>query len=164
MQKSIGIALAVLLLAAATRAQSGKTLTRDDRAEIHELYARYAQAADRSDAATYGGVFTEDGIFVIDDPTGALGGPGGVQIITGRNAIAAIMRGPQRERPKVTHFYSNVLVDPAPEGARGSVYVVLIDLQKTPAITGGGYCDDALVRTAEGWRFKKRVCHVEPRK
>ena len=140
------------LLAVAAPVQAEETLTRNDYTEIHELYARYAQAIDRGDADAYAGVFTEDGVFTI----------GTDFVRKGKEEIAAIVSGPRRERPKITHFYSNIMVDPSPEGAKGSVYVILIDLQKTPAITGGGYCDDILVRTKEGWRFKNRACHLEP--
>jgi hypothetical protein len=152
-----------LLWLAAAHSAAGQSLSKNDHTEIHELYARYAQAADASNAEAYGGVFTPDGVFVIEDPTGALGGPGGTQTFNGRTAIAALMRGPRRERPKVTHVYSNIVVDPAPEGAKGMVYVILIDLQRNPSITGGGVCDDRLARTKDGWRFTKRICHVEPR-
>ena len=43
-----------------------------------------------------------------------------------------------------------------PERATRSAYVILVDLAQTPAITGGGVYEDVIVRTPEGWRFKKR--------
>ena len=159
MWKVVGLGIAALLVTVSAQGQSAKALSKNDHTEIHELYARYAQSIDRSDAAGYGGVFTEDGVFIIDDPTHAVSGNA---TFTGRKAIAALVRNPPRDHPKVTHFYSNILVEPTPDGAKGSDYVIMIDLQKNPAITGGGVCEDDLVRTSEGWRFKKRVCSVEP--
>ena len=34
--------------------------------------------------------------------------------------------------------------------------------QKNPAITGGGVCEDILVKTSAGWRFKQRTYFGEP--
>ena len=141
----------VLLMAVTTRAQS-TTLSRNDHTEIHELFARYAHAMDSSNQDALLGVFTEDGVFTID----------GVRTWNGRTEIASILAAPPRERPKVTHFFSNILVEPTADGAKASHYVILIDLQKNSAVTGGGYCDHTLVRTEEGWRMKTRVCYVEP--
>jgi hypothetical protein len=66
-----------------------------------------------------------------------------------------------KERPKIFHISTNVLIEPASEGAKGSSYVTLIDLQKTPAVTGGGTYEDVIVKTKEGWRFKKRSYFAE---
>ena len=154
MRNVVAVGLGVLLVSAAAHAQSGKALSQDDRAEIHALYARYAQAIDGGDGAAYAGVFTDDGVLVSagDRPEGER-----------TMKIADIAKGAKlRERPKITHFYSNVVVDPAPEGARGRVYLLLMDLQKNPAITSGSVCDDSIVKTPAGWRFKRRVCYREP--
>lgn len=154
MRTAIAIGVAVLLAGAAAQAQSGKALSKEDRAEIQELYARYAHAIDSGNGQAYMGVFTEDGVLqsvVADRPDGGF-----------TMKISDIAKGAKlRERPKITHFYSNIIVDPAPEGARGQVYVLLMDLQKNPAITSGSVCDDSIVKTKGGWKFKKRVCYRE---
>jgi uncharacterized protein (TIGR02246 family) len=144
--------LAALLLAAsgAIEAQSAGTLTKNDYTEIHELYARYAQAYDSANKEGYSGVFTPDGVFVV-----------GPRTMTGAKEIQAMITAAPRERPKITHVNTNIVIDPTPEGAKGSVYVILMDLQKNPAITGGGVYEDTLVRTKDGWRFKKRVFYPE---
>lgn len=154
MRNVIAAGAGILLVGAVAHAQSGTTVSRDDRADIHELYARYAHAIDSGDGAGYLGVFTEDGVFVMagDHPDG------------GRTLTAAqIAKGARRrERPKITHYYSNIVIDPTPEGARGQVYLLLLDLQKNGTISSGSYCDDTLVKTKDGWRFQRRVCYREP--
>jgi len=46
----------------------------------------------------------------------------------------------------------------APDGASGQVYLVLVDFATKPAtiVTSASYSDQ-LVKTAQGWRFKKRA-------
>src|SRR5881628_817086 len=114
------IGVAVLLLTAAAQAETKKTLSKNDRTEIQELYARYAHAMDGSDKEVLADLFAEDGVFTID----------GGRTWNGRQEIASIISRPRRERPKITHFFSNILAQPTPDGARVSHYVILIDLQK----------------------------------
>jgi len=128
-------------------------LSSQDYNEIQSLYARYAHAFDKTDPEAYGNVFTPDGEFVI-----------GNRVLKGRKEIASLTTafGPIKNRPKIFHVNSNVLLEPSAEGAKGSAYVVLMDLSKNPAITGGGVYEDSIVKTADGWRFKKRVFFAEP--
>ena len=69
------------------------------------------------------------------------------QTLDGREAIAGLPggRGDVRERPKIFHLTTNVIIEPAPAGVTGSAYVILIDLA----------AEDVIVKTSEGWRFKK---------
>jgi hypothetical protein len=49
------------------------------------------------------------------------------------------------------------------EGARGKVYLVLVDVAlKPPAVSLAARYDDILVKTAGEWRFKKRQTSSEP--
>jgi hypothetical protein len=157
MRKSI----ASLILAAAgglilgiagMKAAQPKQLSSQDYNEIHSLYARYAHAFDKTDAEAYGNVFTADGEFVI-----------GERVLKGRKEIASLTSafGPIKARPKIFHFNSNIVIEPSAEGAKGSAYIILLDLSKNPAITGGGVYEDAIAKTADGWRFKKRVFFPE---
>ncbi len=56
------------------------------------------------------------------------------------------------------HIYTNLRITPAPEGARGFVYFNGLDVStKPPTNTVSGIYEDTLVKTPDGWRFKKRV-------
>jgi uncharacterized protein (TIGR02246 family) len=142
-----------LILGIAVMTAASPKLSSQDYNEIHSLYARYAHAFDKTDPEMYGNVFTADGEFVI-----------GERVLKGRKEIASLTTafGPVKNRPKIFHVNSNVLIEPSPDGAKGSTYVVLMDLSKNPAITGGGVYEDSIVKTADGWRFKKRVYFAEP--
>jgi uncharacterized protein (TIGR02246 family) len=128
------------------------TLSANDYAEIHGLYARYVWAFDSNDGDMFASVFTDDGEFVV-----------GTRVTKGRKDLAAMAsRGPKKDHPKIFHITTNVLITPSTEGAIGHAYVVLVDLAKNPAISGGGVYDDVIVKTAEGWKFKKRSYFAEP--
>ena len=148
-----GLILGIAAMTAAAPMTASPKLSSQDYNEIHSLYARYAHAFDKTDPEMYGNVFAVDGEFVI-----------GERVLKGRKDIASLTAafGPIKTRPKVFHVNSNVLIEPSPEGAKGSAYILLMDLSKNPAITGGGVYEDVIVKTAEGWRFKKRVYFAEP--
>lgn len=56
------------------------------------------------------------------------------------------------------HVYTNLRITPTPEGARGFVYFTQLDVSTLPPTTSvTGIYEDTLVKTADGWRFKKRV-------
>lgn len=154
-RRLIPFTLAALLLAGivAQAADQKATLSAADYTEIQMLYAKYNYAYDSSNTEMYGSVFTTDGTFTI----------GADRTLKGRKEIGdlAAGRGPLKPRPKIFHISTNVLIEPSAEGAKGSSYVTLIDLQKNPAITGGGSYEDVIVRTKEGWRFKQRAYYAE---
>ena len=56
------------------------------------------------------------------------------------------------------HVYTNLRITPMPDGARGFVYFNQLDVSTLPPTTTvTGIYEDTLVKTADGWRFKKRV-------
>ena len=154
-KRMILVIASVLFGAGATAgyAQHAAELSGTDYAEINRLYSMYAHAYDSADPELYASLFTSDGEFVI---------PG--QTLKGHDALAGLAggRGAVKERAKLFHITTNVVINSAPEGATGSAYVMLIDLARTPVISGGGVYEDVIVRTPDGWRFKKRSYFPEP--
>lgn len=144
----MGVIVGIAGMTAATPKLSGQ-----DYGEIQALYAKYAHGFDSSNPEMYASVFTPDGEFVI-----------GQRVLKGRKEIGelAASRGPVKNRAKIFHVNSNLLIEPSLDGAKGSAYVVLMDLAKNPAITGGGVYEDTIVRTSQGWLFRKRAYFAEP--
>jgi actinorhodin biosynthesis protein ActVIA len=132
---------------AATKAPG---LTAADYVEIQQLVARYGYAVDThaDNGYAYADLFAPDGVF---------GGK-----TSGREQLAALARSTQAQRggPSYTrHFVTNVIIHPTPEGARGSQYLVAIDVAedgKPSTVVHGGRYDDVYVKTPQGWRFKTR--------
>jgi SnoaL-like domain len=119
-------------------------LTAQDLVDIQQLYAKYNWTLDAGDAEGYASTFTPDGVFNNN---------------VGHDAIvkfAETFHGGMGAR--VRHWNTNLIIVPTPEGAHGQVYLVLVDFSTKPATiaTSASYSDD-LVKTAQGWRFKKRA-------
>ena len=153
--KALGTALLVIAaLAPLAYAQSkGRhaSLGADDYAEIQRLYARYAWALDSraGNGAAYASVYTPDGEFVY-----------GTTKTVGRDKLAVQFGSSRNPSAKVSphHFVTNLMISPTEGGARGSAYVLVVtagEAGKAPSIAGGTY-SDLLVKTGEGWRFKRR--------
>jgi len=168
------VAVSVLLAATSAAAQQPATtrpvtpLAAQDYIDIQQLLNRYAFALDTcsNNGYDYADLYTPDGIFYW--------GIGGRKSI-GREQLAEAAGGGKqgcqklktanRENPIQTHMTVNAVIEPSPEGAIGKSYLVYPGVQ---GISGdgthnghvGGY-QDVYVKTAQGWRFKKRI-HVFP--
>ncbi len=141
-------------------------LTPEDRLEIHELYATYARGADteEDDGRVWAEVFTPDGRY-----------HNGANEYVGHEALRKYITrekvGVDRERGiHYQHWINNIVLRPTPEGATGSLYVMVL-LMGAESPVGGrlpvsivamGTCRDELVRTPEGWRIKSRISSPVP--
>jgi hypothetical protein len=138
----VGIALFCASASAWLSAQ--KKLTSDDLVEIQQLYAKYNWTLDAGDAEGYASTFTADGVFNNN--------VGHDAIVKFANTFHAGLGA------HVHHWNTNLMILPTAEGASGQVYLVLVDFANKPATiaTSATYSDE-LVKTAQGWRFKKRA-------
>lgn len=138
----IGLASASVWVAAQTGAAT--SLTAQDLVDIQQLYARYNWALDSGDSEGYASTFTPDGVFNTN---------------VGHDAIVKFADGFHAGLgAHVRHWNTNLMILPTSTGATGQVYLVLVDFGTKPAtiVTSASYADE-LVKTAQGWRFKKRA-------
>lgn len=151
--------LAVTLVSLSAQ-QTGKAakLSALDTYEIQQLYARFCHALDSASANGYlfADVFTADGVYV----------DRGGKSYTGRDHLAELARENPGERKSPTnliHFTTNVMITAAKDGARGQAYVLVATAspQGGGLSTAGVYQDD-LVKTAQGWRIKRRRFATAP--
>jgi uncharacterized protein (TIGR02246 family) len=139
-----------VVTAAQQKAAAPSSLAAADYIEIRELVARYAYAVDTGadNGNVYASLFAPDGEFVVE---GA--------VTTGREALAALARQFTRGRQSAFHFMMNHVIEPSAGGATGKQYVVQLRMGEpgqTNGVGPGGRYDDVYVKTAEGWRFKRR--------
>lgn len=121
-------------------------LSAEDVLAIQQLYARYNHAIDFGDADGWAACFTPDGVFA----SSARGET------AGREALRAFAEA-FSQRTKARHWTNNLVVEGDGAEARGSCYLALYTLGDGGArLTATGVYRDQLVRTAEGWRFKRR--------
>jgi SnoaL-like domain len=148
--------LAFMLTAAVVSPSAAPALTAMDYVEIQQLVARYGYALDTAadKGRAYAGLFTADGTF-----KAKLSQP---YEIKGRDQLAAFAIGDLTHRGPfhVRDYVTNHIINPSPEGASGSVYLVWIEVEENGrpgAIKGGGRYDDIYVKTPAGWRIKSRT-------
>jgi hypothetical protein len=140
------IAIASLMFGGLTGAfaQSHK-LSADDYIEIQQLYARYNVAIDSGDAEGYAACFTPDGVFN--------------KQFKGHDGLTGFIK---QWREKMNganrrHWNTNLVITPTAEGAKGTVYLFLMDVGvRPPTIMTAAKYDDELVKTSDGWRFTRR--------
>jgi hypothetical protein len=143
--------------AASATPASVSALTVLDYLLIQQLVHRYGWALDSGadNGFAYADLYTTGGVF-----TGTNQGPGG-RSYQGREALAALARGGPRGPLYVSHYATNVVIEPAAGGgAVGHTYVAIFkpgDTGKPGVIEHGGRYDDVYEKTAGGWRFKRRT-------
>jgi hypothetical protein len=153
-----------LLFALPLPAQEPMTLTALDYIEIQQLVAKYARAIDTcsNNGYDYADLYTPDGIFL--PMVNGRSVPG----IQGREALAEVSGGGSRGcknvgwiEQGVHHIYVNHIITPTPEGATGTVDMMMIGLGGDPnKIESDGYYEDTYVKTDQGWRFRQRTHHA----
>jgi actinorhodin biosynthesis protein ActVIA len=148
-----GLLAAATALRPAAAAETGAAakLTADDYIEIQQLYAGYAHALDRGEGERFAATFVLDGEF-----TGGRGPGRGSEARTPLKGKDALLQ--MGSRGGLRHFNANLVITPTPEGAKGSVYLLLFNARNIPAtIVETAIYDDTLVKTPQGWRFKSRI-------
>ena len=139
-------------------------LTALDYFEIQQLVSKYARAIDTcsNNGYDYADLFTADGYFA-PEQGGKIGNSW-----QGRERLAEASGGGSRGcknvgwiKQGVKHMYVNHIITASPEGATGTVDMLMIGLNGDPyKIRHEGYYEDTYVRTPQGWRFKSRIHHV----
>jgi hypothetical protein len=153
---ALALSSAVLVGVQQTAARRTAALTPQDRLDIQQLVSRYAYAMDSAadNGNAYADLFAADGEFVA---------PGGST--KGRPALAELGRSGFVDGHKpangVAHFVMNHVIEPAPSGATGKAYVVLVNIGEGGKPGGefssiGGHYEDRYVKTSAGWRFQRR--------
>jgi SnoaL-like domain len=154
----------ILALPVPSMAQKPVELTALDYIQIQQLIAKYARAIDTcaNNGYDYADLYTPDGVFL---PV-VNGKP--VAGIQGREKLAEVSGGGSKGckdvpwiEQGVHHIYVNHIITPSPEGATGTVDMMMIGLGGDPnKIESDGYYEDVYVKTALGWRFKQRTHHA----
>ena len=144
------IVLWSVIAAAQQKSATPASLSAADYIEIRELVARYAYAVDSGadNGNVYASLFAPGGEFVVNGT-----------VTTGKDALATLARQFTRGRQSAFHFMMNHVIEPSADGAAGKQYLVQLRMGEPGQPNGvgpGGRYDDVYVKTADGWRFKRR--------
>jgi hypothetical protein len=169
-----GLLLAALCLGLAVdaRAQSTTskpTLTTQDYIDIQQLLNRYAFALDTcsNNGYDYADLYTPDGVFYWGiNSRKSVGREELAEAAGGGKLGCKRAKSATMQNPIQGHITVNAVIEPSPEGAIGKSYLVYPGergiLAEDAEHRGhvGGY-QDVYVKTAHGWRIKKRI-HIFP--
>jgi uncharacterized protein (TIGR02246 family) len=143
--KHLILSLAMSSLALFAAAANADPMNAQDYFEIQQLYAKYNHAIDSGDAEGYADTFTPDGVFNNNTGRDAL-----VKFV--KETWVGRMNGATRQ-----HWNTNLMINGDSKQAKGSVYLMLVDLSTKPvSVMTMAMYDDQLVKTPQGWRFTKR--------
>ena len=128
---------------------SAGILSAQDYVELQQLYSRYALAISLGDGAAYAGTFVPDGeIHVLQ----------GDRHIVGYEAIAQTANAGRRTPRRNRAWPAPPVISATADGAEATVLFFSLDVSgEQPVFSFSGIYEDALVQTADGWRFKKRT-------
>jgi hypothetical protein len=149
------VVLGVAAIAYAQQRQAGaavpKTmlLTPQDYIDIQQLVSSYPYGLDENtdNGESYANLFAPGAVFTRPRTEG-------------HDNLAALANGQPHGAHYTRHFITNHVIEPAPGGAIGKEYAVIIDIGedgKPSGIALGGRYDDEYVRKPQGWRFKTRA-------
>src|SRR5262245_3503862 len=148
-------ALCVVVVVTVVRAQQRTspaqtpTLTAQDYIDIQQLVSNYPYGLDGNtdNGQSYANLFAPGAVF-------------GRPRTEGRENLAALANTQPHGAMYVRHFITNHVIEPAPGGAIGREYAVIIDIGENGNPSGialGGRYDDEYVKTPQGWKFKART-------
>ena len=129
----------------------GQMVSTEDYLQIEQLYARNFHAIDTGSGVAFADTFTEDGELVNGQGPGRANADRSPR--KGRQAL--ILAG---SNGGARHLMTNLVVNRTAEGAKGSIYLLMYNVRTIPAtFVETAIYDDTLVKTPQGWRFKRRV-------
>ena len=122
------------------------TTRAEDRDDIRQLLAEYNHAIDHADDERWAALFTEEGTFDMGrDP------------VVGREGLRKFAASMP---PGMRHVVANEVIDVDGDDAQVRAYVMLYG-GSPPSLAMMGEYEDTLRRTADGWRFARRVFRAD---
>ncbi len=122
-----------------------------DELAIRRLSAQYSRCFDNVDPDAYADVFTDDGVLeVVGNVT-----------VSGRDGLRKMCEGTGFG---VVHFTTDAIIDIDGDTATQDCYLIVSSRKKDRsafAFTNTGRYQDQLVRTPDGWKFKRRVVTLD---
>lgn len=122
----------------------------EDRLAIRELYDTYSDAVCRVDAEQWGSTWAEDSVWSMPDYPE-------FGETRGREAIVAMWKGAMAHYPGIVFVATPGAIEVNGDRAVARSYTSEVYDQNGVTKRDRGRYEDELVRTADGWKFSRRV-------
>lgn len=133
------------------------TLAPQDYADIQHLTSRLNQGADSHNAEMWVSLWTPDGTWTNNAGRSYSGHAGLTEY---RRTRRAELGG----RTDIRHWTNSLVITPTADGATGRLYFMMMRVNgNPPAASSAGHYDDVYVKTANGWRIKRRTIQIYSR-
>jgi hypothetical protein len=120
----------------------------EDETALLQLIGLYTHTLDYGSVDEMHRIWTEDCIFVVDNPA---------MRIEGLAALKDMFRGTRAGYPQVRHVVSNLYIEQSGAGAILHSYLQVFDVDQMKVTMFARY-RDRCVKTAQGWRIAERSC------
>jgi SnoaL-like domain len=154
--RTLPAVLLTCFCSAAIAAKQPAKISAQDYAEILQLYAEFNTTLDLRMPDRYVKTWTDDGQY-----QGGRAGDRATPLaerkpdVVGKEALRNMAAGPMSSQ---RHSVTNVVVTPASGGATATAYLILMNANTSPPTPGEtAVYHDTLVKTQDGWKFKKRI-------
>ena len=142
-------ATSVWLYGKQASSSSAPVLSAQDYVDLQQLYVRYALAISLGDGEAYAATFVPDGEMHVLQ---------GDRHIVGHEALEQMASGNRRTPRRNRAWPAPPVIRATTDGAEASALFFSLDVSgEQAAFSFSGVYEDTLVKTADGWRFKKRT-------
>jgi len=123
---------------------------------IWRLCQRYRLHLDERDFAAYSKLFVEDGVWIGN--LGSATGPAEIEQL-----LIRTLERHEDPAERHLHLIDNPVIDVVGDHGTAEMTWVYItrDFRDSPVLSLIGHYRDQLVRTAEGWKFKRREAYLD---
>lgn len=122
----------------------------EDRLAIRELYDTYSDAVCRVDAGQWGSTWAEDSVWSLPDYPE-------IGEVRGRNAIVTMWKGAMEHYPGIVFVTTPGSIEIDGNRATARCYTSEVYDQGGVTKRDRGCYEDELIKTADGWKFSRRV-------
>lgn len=123
----------------------------EDKVEIQELSARYANAMDDGNLEEWLDTWADDGIW-----------EGAVGKYEGKSALAKLLGDLGARIQNKRHVMTNSVITGAGDQAVQQCYLLVFEREDSPALIATGVYKDTLKKIDGSWKFAQRAVKLDP--
>jgi len=126
------------------------SVSHQDKIEIQELSARYANALDSGNIGEWLDTWTDEGVW-----------EGGLGKYEGKSSLAKLIKDLGARIQGKRHVMCNFVIDGNGDEARQQSYLLVFERETSPALIATGVYHDIVKRVNGNWKFASRLVKLD---